>query len=917
MKKVILTIVFLLFTCQCHAAIVAAVSGGDWNTGSTWVGGVAPGAGDDVQIPATCLANITITSETANCNSLDCTGYTFGIVGGGAGILSVHGPTIILNSAFNFTDSPILCSYAGAIAFTSGGCANLVQINLLSTNAFLSLQDSLVSTNLRIDLSASSQGITTNNHTVTINGINDNGGASMTLGLGTSTVTLSGQPFNVGGDLDSVTGSHIIICTQSSAQWLLGNPTSGAWGDIRFTGGGAVGIASAVTFDKLSVTGTAVRTDSLALTNDITVTTALKLAGNSTINRLFVKSSTLGTHRTITLGASGTCKTTAGTAQTDFQDIYMSGGAANERDLSAITGLSGNCGGNSGITFTTTSALSWTTNSTGTWSVSTNWNGRVPLPQDTATINLDANGKTITIDMPRICSLTFLGTSATTLTVTFNSASITDYRFYGSIDLTGVTTLTATKPFYHEGRGSNTVNFAGLNWSGGSMNFQMITGTVTLTGAIANGISNWTLFSGTFDAATYNVTTGSSGGFNIATGATCHMGSGTWLHTHLTYAQWVCSATANLYCETSTIKFMKNSSYSATSFSGGGKTYNNVIFIAGGTGTNTISGANTFANLTLGGNKTYTWTKSITQTITGTLSQTGTGYNYLFDALNTKVVVNNDSSNNAIYGATAFSVEFLGTPTGVGENNYGAIVDKSNDSNSSINGWRFYYDFDKTWRFGIRDTVSLKDTVTTGTTAYGSLVHVVATWAGAGTAPKIYLDGVVSTYSANPVVNTPADDTNLTMIIGNLRTSDRTFNGTFQRVRIWRNIALTPTNVTTLYNGGTVAGATAEYLFTDGTGATLTDSSGAGNNGTITAGTGAWQQNMVWNTNTAGTQATIKGSGVVSVDYVDMRDNKGDISGGARYYAGTHSNSRSNNTNWNFTAPPALTGWTAFWMAGD
>lgn len=64
--------------------IVAAAGGGNWTTGATWVGGVAPTAADDVILDAT-SGNVTIDSGGAVCRSLDCVG---GINGEYAGTLT-------------------------------------------------------------------------------------------------------------------------------------------------------------------------------------------------------------------------------------------------------------------------------------------------------------------------------------------------------------------------------------------------------------------------------------------------------------------------------------------------------------------------------------------------------------------------------------------------------------------------------------------------------------------------------------------------------------------------------------------------------------------------------------------------------------------------------------------------------------
>lgn len=56
------------------ATIVAAAGGGNWTTGGTWVGGVAPTAADDASLTSS-SGNVTIDSG-AVCRSLDCDGYT-------------------------------------------------------------------------------------------------------------------------------------------------------------------------------------------------------------------------------------------------------------------------------------------------------------------------------------------------------------------------------------------------------------------------------------------------------------------------------------------------------------------------------------------------------------------------------------------------------------------------------------------------------------------------------------------------------------------------------------------------------------------------------------------------------------------------------------------------------------------------
>lgn len=129
------------------------------------------------------------------------------------------------------------------------------------------------------------------------------------------------------------------------------------------------------------------------------------LAGNSATNRVWVRSNTIGTSAAVTV-SSGTF------ANADFMDIAFSNSGAN-LDLSAITGLSGDCGGNtmSGggtLTFTTARVCNWRMAAGGNWSDVSNWDttdatDRVPLPQDDVTLNcVFASGVTVLGDMPRI-----------------------------------------------------------------------------------------------------------------------------------------------------------------------------------------------------------------------------------------------------------------------------------------------------------------------------------------------------------------------------------------------------------------------------------------------------------------------------------------------------------------------------------
>jgi hypothetical protein len=197
-------------------------------------------------------------------------------------------------------------------------------------------------------------------------------------------------------------------------------------------------IVWANTFNNLEIYPRINKLSSYSLVNDQIISWTLTISWNSNINRAFIKSDTKWTQRTIT------CNWTVTVTNADFQDITWAWSAS--WDLSAITGLSWDCGGNSWMTLTTWTTTNW--ESWATWSTAT-WSVRVPLPQDTATFTT-AWTQTITQDMPRIWSVDFTWSANKTWTTSTNCS------VFGSINLTDLATLTNSNNTYTlEGRNYN------------------------------------------------------------------------------------------------------------------------------------------------------------------------------------------------------------------------------------------------------------------------------------------------------------------------------------------------------------------------------------------------------------------------------------------------------------------------------
>lgn len=443
----------------------------------------------------------------------------------------------------------------------------------------------------------------------------------LTLGASSITLTSAGIAWNI------TTATNLTLNANTSTITLSGATTTFAsagrtYNVVVLTGSGVVtmnGQGANITFGTLTRTGTAATTDTFVITGTglTTITGTLNLNGNSAINRLLLQSTALGTARTLTITGA-----TVSASNLDIRDITFSVAT----DLSAITGLSGDCGGNSGITFTTAQTNYWV-GGTGNWSTVGEWastsggvggTGRVPFPQDDAVFDANsfsAGSLVVTRNMPRIGkNINWTGaTNSPTWTTSVTST------VYGSITLISGMTNTMSDALTFEGRGAFTLTSAGKSWNRG-VNVQMVGGTLTLQDAFvqSGGGGGFVVSHGTFNANNFNVTCLTFSA-NATTIRTVTMGSGTWTLTS-TGTVWNTATTTNLTfnVNTSTIT-ITNTSATARTFSGGGLTYNNFSSNAGASVASlTIAGSNTFAGFEDIGTAAHSilFTAGTTQTIT-------------------------------------------------------------------------------------------------------------------------------------------------------------------------------------------------------------------------------------------------------------------------------------------------------------
>lgn len=434
------------------ATLYLKTAGGNWSAAGTWsnvnASGVdnsgPPTAATDV-ILELLSGNVTIDGTSGSpslARSVDATSgtgsYTGTITMGATAVLTIGDGTagaggIALKLPSGLTFAP---NAASTINFVStSGTAQAITINTAYTAGFITINGAGSNYNITANLNVATAAlINVINGTLHVDGPSDvsglthswgalqsNAAGTRTIKMGTSNVTLTTNSAAIafssttqaaGFTWDAGTGTITLSGTAGNVNLGVGAAgTTNAFYNLVFSGAGtyslnSTAICSANTF---TWTGTAAKTNVMSLGQNWTITTTLTLTGQSDTNRLLFQSGTLGTARTITYNSATNPNTTI--VRTDFKDITEAGsfGAWN---LSGITGGSGDCGGNSGITFSTSTPQYWFKD-TGNWSNAALWflgtggtggAGRVPLPQDDAIFDINsfsAGSKTVTLDMPR------------------------------------------------------------------------------------------------------------------------------------------------------------------------------------------------------------------------------------------------------------------------------------------------------------------------------------------------------------------------------------------------------------------------------------------------------------------------------------------------------------------------------------
>lgn len=272
-------------------------------------------------------------------------------------------------------------------------------------------------------------------------------GSSQTINLGSSTITLSSTAsvnFNLPSNLTLNAGTSTIICSNANPTFAGGGKT---FYNVSFTGASTattITISGDNTFNNLSITpGSLIKVIALSGNQIINGTLTMPPFGTAA-SRYFIRSSAIGTQRTLTVATLGNTLT-----DVDFRDINVQGASAPWSGVRL-----GNCFGNANVTFEAANTRYWNLAAGGNWN-GTGWANtsggtplanNFPLAQDIALIeNTGLNsGATITINTLWNIGKWDMSTRTLPMNLTFGNNDPVVYKDFLLSNVVNFTTRTGT-----------------------------------------------------------------------------------------------------------------------------------------------------------------------------------------------------------------------------------------------------------------------------------------------------------------------------------------------------------------------------------------------------------------------------------------------------------------------------------------
>jgi hypothetical protein len=571
----------------------------------------APSAEDDVIFDSMSNATaytVTILDSTTVCRNVTIAGPATGnLTLAGTGAWYIYGNFTLPATGFTRTFTGAINFYGtGSQTITTNGVTFAAGLTFLGSGTY-ALQDAL---NTSGALIVNAGTLVTNNNNLTCAGLTSTSGTtSGTLTLGASTVSATSiganAPLVINGGTSNITLSATTASIGSSVSY-----TGNTFYNVTFSST-AITTSSFYgnnTFNNLTFTApAAAAVSTIQLFGNQTVTGTLTLAGQSSVNRYFVRSNLIGTTRTLTVG------TVTALTDVDFRDITVAGAS------SPWSGTQlGNCGGNTSITFSSAKTVYWNGTTGGAWTGNfwaTSSGGAVnlanfPLAQDTAIIDNTGLNTGTSITGFSVYNLTTL-TSTKTNAYTLSGATP---NLYGNLTLTASTTVSAFNPIF-AGRVTQDLTSAG-NTLGG-INCSGVGAVVRLIGTTT--VTTWSVTSGGLNTNNNSFTVAAFSFATLGLPFTLTLGSSAVSVTSLG-ASNASAPVMTVNAGTSTITIAQSGGI--IGFVGQTISWNNVVFSVAA-GTRQIYGTNTFNNLTItAATATDVSTTSIfgNQTVTGTLA---------------------------------------------------------------------------------------------------------------------------------------------------------------------------------------------------------------------------------------------------------------------------------------------------------
>ena len=628
----------------------ATAAGGAWS-GTNWAASAGGAVSDDnfplPQDTATVVntglnvgANITIDFGLASAISgIDMSGRTSVMAIAVNASSTIHGNWTNGSGTTITGGSNITFAGRNTQTITSAGKVFASPIFIDSYGGTVQLADALnIGSNT---LTVTNGTFTTNGYAVTAGSVTSTNSNVRTINLGASTLTFSANTpvdFNISTNLTLNAGTSQITASASSTA-IYGS------GLITFynvtTTGNSVNIFGINTFNNLTFTAPAATGLSLvSFYGNQTINGTLTTAGATAIRRMFLRSDTTGTARTLTVNSLSA-------TDCDFRDITLSGAAAGSSPTRA-----GDCGGNTGITFPAAKTVYWNLAGSQNWSA-TGWCpssggtpdiNQFPLAQDTVVFDNTGSAGTVTFN-----AAWNIGTfDASARTSAMNLAwSINTPVCHGNwTSGTGLTFSSIGGRLNFAKRGTQTLTSNGITFPT-NLGISIVSFNGTLQLADALNAYDLNISTGTFDAVSYNVTL-----LGATISGTVRMGSGTWT---LTSSGIVWTAPGTIYCGTANIVLSDNTT-NARTFGGGNKVYNKIT-IGGATSTSTTTFNNSDTFSELASTKTVAHTINLPSGITptyGAWTVTGTAGN---------VVTVTGTATVTIAGARVSGVDYLALGT--------------------------------------------------------------------------------------------------------------------------------------------------------------------------------------------------------------------------------------------------------------